>query len=105
VAVIEPGQFETDLLSNAIVAARFTDDSPYKESADKFEVALRRLVPDGRPAPPEVVGEAIVHVAEDDAAGLRHVVGADAELIMSVRKAGDFEHFEKTMRQALDWWD
>ena len=45
-----------------------------------------------------------VLIAEDDDAGLRHLVGADAELIMSVRTAGDFEHFEQTMRSALDWW-
>jgi NAD(P)-dependent dehydrogenase (short-subunit alcohol dehydrogenase family) len=104
VAAVEPGQFETELLSNAITAAAFATDSTYRAAADEFDVALRRLAPDGKPAPPEVVADAVVAIAEDDDAGLRHLVGADAELIMSVRTAGDFEHFEQTMRSALDWW-
>ena len=105
VAVLEPGQFETELLNNAIVAARFDDDSPYKAESDRFDVALRRLAPDGKPAPPDVVAEAIVAVAEDDDAGLRHLVGADAELVWSVRSGSTFEQYEQTMRAALDWWE
>src|SRR5262249_54534637 len=101
VAVVEPGQFETELSSNAINAANFGLDSPYRATSDEFDIALRRLAPDGKPAPPEVVADAIVAIAEDDGAGLRHLVGADAELIMSVRTAGDFEQFEETMRSAL----
>ena len=104
-AVVEPGQFETDLASNALVAARFDASSPYKEVSDRFDVALRTLAPDGKPAPPEVVADAIVAVAEDDNARLRHLVGADAELIWSVRSGGDFEAYEQTMRSALDFWD
>jgi len=105
VAVVEPGQFETELANNALVAARFDDDSPYRAVSDRFDVAVRTLAPDGKPAPPEVVADAIVAVAEDDDAGLRHLVGADAELIWSVRRAGDFEEYEQTMRAALDFWD
>jgi NAD(P)-dependent dehydrogenase (short-subunit alcohol dehydrogenase family) len=105
VAVVEPGQFETELATNAITARRFTDDSPYRDAAEKLDNALRRLTPEGRPAPPEVVADAIVAIAEDDNATLRHQIGSDAELIWSVRTAGDFEHYERTMRQALDWWD
>jgi hypothetical protein len=44
-------------------------------------------------------------VAEDDNARLRHLIGADAELIWSVRSGGDFEAYEQTMRSALDFWD
>ncbi|MEY2569973.1 MAG: hypothetical protein QOE63_323, partial [Acidimicrobiaceae bacterium] len=104
VALVEPGQFETELGSNAVTAAAFGPDSPYRSSSDRFDVAVRRLAPDGKPAPPDVVADAIVAVAEDDGATLRHVVGADAELIWSVRRAGDFEQYEQTMRAALDWW-
>ena len=103
VAVVEPGQFETDLLANATVAEGFGPDSPYRDAADRFDVAVRRLVPDGRPAPAEVVAETIVAVAFDADAGLRHLVGADADLVMSVRASGDFEHFDRTIRAALDW--
>lgn len=105
VAVLEPGQFETELLNNAITAARFDESSIYKDASDRFDEALGRLSPDGRPAPPEVVAEAIVAVAEDDDAGLRHLVGADAELVWSVRSGSTFEEYEQTMRAALDWWE
>ena len=105
VAVVEPGQFETELLHNAIVAERFGDDSSYKSASDHFDVALRRLAPDGKPAPPEVVADAIVAIAEDESAGLRHLVGADAELVWSVRSGSTFEQYEQTMRAALDWWE
>ena len=103
IAVVEPGQFETDLLANATIAAGFGPDSPYRESSDSFDVAVRGLVADGKPAPAEVVAETIVAVAFDPDAGLRHLVGSDAELVMSVRRSGDFEHFDKTLRAALDW--
>ena len=105
VAVVEPGQFETELLANATVAAGFGPDSPYRASSDRFDVAVRGLVPNGKPAPAEVVAETIVAVAFDDNAGLRHLVGADADLVMSVRRSGDFEHFDRTMRAALNWND
>jgi NAD(P)-dependent dehydrogenase (short-subunit alcohol dehydrogenase family) len=104
-AVIEPGQFETELSNNAITAARFDATSPYKVVAERLDTAVRSLVPDGKPAPPEVVADAIVAVAEDDDASLRHLVGADAELIWSVRNGTDFEQYEQTMRSALDFWD
>ena len=105
VAVLEPGQFETELLNNAITAAQFTDDSIYKEASDRFDQALQRLTPDGHRAPPEVVAETIVAVAEDDDAGLRHIVGADADLVWSVRNGSTFEQYEQTQRQALDLWE
>jgi NAD(P)-dependent dehydrogenase (short-subunit alcohol dehydrogenase family) len=105
VAVLEPGQFETELLNNALTAAGFDSSSVYKASSDQFDAALSRLSPDGRPAPPEVVADAIVAVAEDDTAGLRHLVGADAELVWSVRSGSTFEQYEQTMRSALDWWE
>jgi NAD(P)-dependent dehydrogenase (short-subunit alcohol dehydrogenase family) len=103
VAVVEPGQFETGLLAPAVDAEGFGPDSPYRPASDAFDAALARLVPDGKPAPAEVVAETIVAVAFDPSAGLRHLVGADAELVMSVRRSGDFEHYEKTLRAALDW--
>lgn len=105
IAVVEPGQFETELLNNAITAAQFTDDSIYKEASDRFDEALQRLAPDGRRAPPEVVADTIVAVAEDDETGLRHLVGADADLVWSVRNGSTFEQYERTVRQALDWWE
>jgi NAD(P)-dependent dehydrogenase (short-subunit alcohol dehydrogenase family) len=105
IAVVEPGQFETELLNNAITAVQFTDESIYREASDRCDEALQRLSPDGHRAPPEVVAETIVAVAEDDDAGLRHLVGADADLVWSVRNGSTFEQYEQTVRQALDWWE
>src|SRR5690606_6331767 len=107
VAVVEPGQFETAQFDrdNVVVAEAFGADSPYREAAQRFDAALRRLVPDGRPAPGEVAAEPVVALAFDSGAGLRHLVGADAELLMSVRRSGDFEHYESTIRAALGWDD
>jgi NAD(P)-dependent dehydrogenase (short-subunit alcohol dehydrogenase family) len=103
VALVEPGQFETELVSEASAVAGFDESSPYWGAAARFDVAIRRLIPDGRPMPAEVVAETLVAVAFDPAAGLRHLVGADAELIMSIRTSGPFEHYDKTLRAALDW--
>jgi len=105
VALVEPGQFETELVADSTPEAGFDASSPYWESSARFDTAIRRLIPDGRPMPAEVVAETIVAVAFDTGAGLRHVVGADAELVMSIRNAGSFEHYDKTIRDALDWTD
>jgi NAD(P)-dependent dehydrogenase (short-subunit alcohol dehydrogenase family) len=105
VAIVEPGQFATALGENAIDGARFDEGSPYWPSAQRFDVAVRTLVPEGEPADPAAVVATILAVASDGGAPLRTLVGADAELIMSVRTAGDFESYEHTMRSALDWWD
>ena len=103
VAIIEPGQFATELEANAQVATGFDETSPYWDARQRFEAAIARLAPGGKRAPAGVVAETIVAVAFDPAAGLRHVVGADADLIMSVRRSGTFEDYEQTMRAALDW--
>jgi NAD(P)-dependent dehydrogenase (short-subunit alcohol dehydrogenase family) len=105
VAVIEPGQVETDQLDRAVVSERFTADSPYQDASKRFDRAIRGLLPDGTPAQPETVAEVIVAVALDRDARLRNLVGADAELIMSIRSAADFESYEQTIRDALDWSD
>jgi NAD(P)-dependent dehydrogenase (short-subunit alcohol dehydrogenase family) len=103
VAIVEPGQFETELVAEARAVAGFDETSPYWDSSQRFDAALRRLMPDGKPMPAEVVADTIVAVAFDEGAGLRHLVGPDAELIMSIRGAGSFEHYDKTIRAALDW--
>jgi NAD(P)-dependent dehydrogenase (short-subunit alcohol dehydrogenase family) len=65
VAIIEPGQFATDLLTNALVAEAFTDASPYRADSDAFDTKIRTLVPGGEPADPQAVVDAIVRVALD----------------------------------------
>ena len=56
--------------------------------------------PDGRPGP-EVVGEAVANAVDDPSTPLRVEVGADAALVLGLRRTlGDHE-FEATMREAL----
>ncbi len=105
VAVIEPGGFATEFGANRIEASAFTSVSPYRGAADRFEVALDKLAPDGEPGDPQVVADEIVRVATDGASPLRTLVGGDAELVMAARRATDFEGFEQAMRSTLDWWD
>jgi len=105
VAVIEPGAFTTEFGANAIDAVAFDASSPYRDSADRFQAGLGTLSPEGDPADPQLVADAIVRVATDPDAPLRTVVGDDAELIMAVRTTTDFEGFEQTMRTTLNWQD
>ncbi len=105
VAVIEPGGFDTEFGANMIEAGAFTSASPYRAAADRFEVALDKLAPDGEPGDPQVVADEIVRVATDSTAPLRTLVGGDAELVMAARNSTDFEGFEQVMRATLDWWD
>lgn len=104
VAVVEPGQYATSLLDNATEAAAFAPDSPYRVSADEFDVKVRTLNPGGELADPHEVADAIIRVATDPEAPVHTLLGADAHLIMDARAQGDFEAFEQTMRTVLDWW-
>ncbi len=106
VAVVEPGGFATEFGVNATDAAAFTDASPYRAAADRFQVALASMMsPGGETGDPQLVADTIVRVATDADAPLRTLVGGDAEMIMAVRTTTDFEGFEKTMRTGMDWWD
>jgi NAD(P)-dependent dehydrogenase (short-subunit alcohol dehydrogenase family) len=103
VVLIEPGQYATSLLEKALVARRFTPRSPYWETSEEFDRAVRKLVPGGERADPQEVAERICAAVHDPNPRLRYVVGADAELIVSVYRQKTFEEFEQTMREALDW--
>lgn len=105
VALIEPGRFATEFGANIVEAAAFTADSPYRKNADRLQAALLTLSPDAEAADAQEVADLIVRVATQQAAPLRHTVGKDAEMIMSVRNSTDFEGFEQTMRTALNWMD
>lgn len=104
IAVIEPGQFATQLDANTRMLASFDESSPYWESRQAFEAALPRIAAGGRPGSADQVAAAIVAVATDPDAPLRTLVGDDAELVMAVRRSNDFADYERTMREALDWW-
>ena len=104
VALVEPGRFDTAFHANIVTPSGW-EASAYHERAVRFRAALLSLDGDASPADPQLVADAIILAATDDATPLRTLVGADAQLIASVRAQGSFEDFETTMRAALNWFD
>jgi NAD(P)-dependent dehydrogenase (short-subunit alcohol dehydrogenase family) len=103
-SLIEPGRFETEFHAN-VVSPDGWGQSSYHERAMRFRSSLTALDGEGEPADPQLVADAIIAAATDPSTPLRTLVGADAELIASVRAQGSFEQFEATMRAALNWFD
>jgi NAD(P)-dependent dehydrogenase (short-subunit alcohol dehydrogenase family) len=100
VIVIEPGYIDTPLLTQERPAV----DPPYDELARLWEAAVAQLQGDGPPGP-EIVAAAIADALEEDEPKLRYPVGADAEMIVSMRDSMSYEDFVATVRGSLgiDW--
>jgi NAD(P)-dependent dehydrogenase (short-subunit alcohol dehydrogenase family) len=105
VLLIEPGQYGTRRLDNAFPGRRFTPASPYWERSTRFDERVRRLVPGGVPADPAEVAQLICDAALADRPPLRTLAGVDAQMISGTYRQLEFEAFEQSMRQALDWWN
>ena len=105
VLLIEPGGFETNIGDTRRIPRRFGEGSPYAELDQRFEQALTRLPTGGERGDAQVVAEAIYDAVHDEEPKLRYLVGEDAEMIGGLRQQLDDEQFEKTIRQALDFWD
>lgn len=104
VVLVEPGAFQTEFSNNAFDAARFNETSPYWDHAQRFQEALSGLLrPGGASGDPDDVAAAIYDAVHDAQPKLRYVVGADANMIIGVRKQTDFEGFEHAMRTAMNW--
>ena len=99
VVIIEPGAIETAFGDNQ---QRFGEDTaPYDELRRQWDAASE-VLGGGGPAPgPELVATAIADAIEAPDTPLRVPVGADAELVSSVRAANDDATFEATMRETL----
>jgi NAD(P)-dependent dehydrogenase (short-subunit alcohol dehydrogenase family) len=104
VAIVEPGHFVTRLGENRL-AADPDGDSPYAELRRRWEVAAAGLPGRGQPGDPASVAAAIYEAATTPDHPLRRLVGADAELIATLRRDLDDATFERTVRTALDFWD
>jgi len=105
VVLIEPGQYATELLDNMATAPSFGPQSPYWEMSERFDAAVRRLVPDGEPADPQEVAELVWDAVHDPEPKLRYLAGEDARAIAAAKRQMSFEDFEKAMRSAMDWHD
>lgn len=104
VCVVEPGQFPTQLSTNASVAEAMTPESEDFARWQSYRAAQKSLV-GGGPADPQDVVDAIYAAATDRPGVLRHPVGADADLVIGAKTGMSFEDFEAAMRTVLDWHD
>lgn len=102
VRIVEPGQFATALGAKSVHAAAMTPASEDHQRFERFRTAQRRLV-NGEPADPQVVADAIYRAVVDEPGRLRHLVGADAEMVVGTKSAMSFEEFDAAMRVVLDW--
>ena len=64
---------------------------------------LFRSLVNGEPADPQQVADTIYRAVVDEPGQLRHLVGADAELIVGTKSSMPFEQFDATMRVVLNW--
>jgi NAD(P)-dependent dehydrogenase (short-subunit alcohol dehydrogenase family) len=98
--VIEPGYIATPILEKE----RAQVEPPYDELQQLWDGAVAQLQGDGPPGP-EIVAAAIADALEEDEPKLRHPVGADAEMIISLRDSLSYEEFVTTVRGTLgiDW--
>jgi NAD(P)-dependent dehydrogenase (short-subunit alcohol dehydrogenase family) len=98
VVIVEPGYIAPGM--------KHTDDHPgpdaYAELHAQWSGNDAKLTgPAGRPGP-ELVGNAVADALENPATPLRVEVGADAALVLELRRTLTDQEFEATMRQALD---
>jgi NAD(P)-dependent dehydrogenase (short-subunit alcohol dehydrogenase family) len=103
VVLIEPGVFETNFGANEQMYGR--EGGPYDELAKQWDLSRTKLPPNDQSKGAETVAAAIADAIEAKEHKLRHPVGADAELVTTVRAQLDDATFEATMREtlALDW--
>ena len=102
VVIVEPGYIAPGM-RNAVRHGE--DGTVYEELRRQWNGADDALVgPDGRPGP-ELVGEAIARAIADPGTPLRVPVGADAEMVLGVRRQLSDAEFTAAMRELLgiDW--
>jgi NAD(P)-dependent dehydrogenase (short-subunit alcohol dehydrogenase family) len=101
VVVIEPGYIDTPMLTREETPV----EPPYDELQRIWAAAVGQLQGDGGPPGPELVAAAIADALEEDEPNLRRPVGADAEMIVSLRDSMPYEEFITTVRGFLniDW--
>ena len=97
VVIIQPGYIAPGMKA----APQERGPGDYGDLWDQWEGLDSKMVgPSGRPGP-ELVAHAIADAIDDPATPLRVRVGADAELILGVRKELDDAAFEAAMRTTI----
>jgi NAD(P)-dependent dehydrogenase (short-subunit alcohol dehydrogenase family) len=95
VALIEPGDYDTDIWERNVVIAKQALDasSPNKERSQRFAefVKARR----GKRRDPREVARLIVHIAKNPNPRLRYLIGPDARLHMLARAVMPWRRYER----------
>jgi NAD(P)-dependent dehydrogenase (short-subunit alcohol dehydrogenase family) len=99
IVLIEPGVFETSFGANEAIFGR--EGGPYDELSKQWDASRDKLPANDASVGPETVAAAIADAIEAKEHTLRHPVGADAELVTTVRAQLDDATFESTMRETL----
>ena len=73
--------------------------------AERFDEAIKKLRPGGVAGSAREVAELIHRAVHDPQRKLRYLAGGDADTIAATYRSLAFEDYERTMRQALDWFD
>lgn len=97
VVIIEPGYIAPGMKPGE----HHRGPAVYEELYVQWEGTVETVTgPAGRPGP-EVVGLAVADALDDPATPLRVEVGADATMVLELRRTLNDEEYESTMRQAL----
>ncbi|TMB96193.1 MAG: SDR family NAD(P)-dependent oxidoreductase [Chloroflexi bacterium] len=108
--IIEPGGIETPFQANRrLVGAGAGQESPYTDLVKQWQTVTERLqgagaaasgqAPAGAATPEDVAAVVIEAIETGDK--LRYLVGQDAQMIMTARRAMTDEQFESAMRSQL----
>jgi len=100
--LVEPGAIDTPFAANRrLVGAGAGKPSPYEPLVRQWEAAFTRLSgPLGSRTQADAVAQVILEAIEKGDK-LRYAAGADAQMVLTVRKQMDDETFIATMRQQL----
>ena len=105
VVLIEPGQYATRLLDNAFERRGASRRRRPTGSAPPASTSASSASCPAACAPTPTRWPADLRRRARGSAGAAALAGVDAQMIAGAYRQLEFEAFEQSMRQALDWWD
>ena len=100
VALIEPGAFTTSFGDNVITEPAYTEASPYRPIASRFNEAMAGFR-SGPPQDPQEIADIVLALISDPDPKLRHLAGDDARMLVPLYRSMEFEGFAGVMLTRL----
>ena len=100
VVLIEPGAFTTSFGDNVITEPAYTEGSPYRPLAGRFNEAMAGFR-SGPPQDPQEIADIVLALLSDPDPRLRHLAGDDARMLVPLYRSMDFEGFASVMLTRL----